>query len=847
MSWKFKTNNLKYLILTLLLLCCNFLLAQRAIGGFSTGVTIPIKQNIGGLYSDKFNVGDLKSKYPSLTYNELKAIRQNNFALFKALCDSSIVQRVPVLLPAGELEMHINTGQRVIVPDSSILVIRGQNSTVETWPIVKSYSVVLFDLDENYTEVNNSLKISNCTFTSEPFRYETYNATLKPGGVTNQIVITDSYISTYAASKLVAGQPVVVNYTPTLVGFDYVIQSYNAGTKTITVTGALNGAIPNNDAGYIGLSFPEDTPIDTIRSRGEYWLEDNLFWTFSESIYGFGNNSKPVSITLENVVIDGFDTGISLSNVSGKVNVVDSYISCHVIAISAYSGNSYIRDYYVELTNSKFVNNGFIVYAYGAGVSITADNVYGSGTYFHPNIVCVATNCLFDNVAVNFRNYSGGGATDNLVRSEWQSIITACIFKQTLDIYNALFSEVMPTKIVNCSFEGGNVYANLNSTFQNCYFLNTVVVAANFNGATTYINNCNFYDSGVQGVINSGTATSKTYISNSVFYPRDGVTGATFDFAGSEYVEFNNCTIQGRALNANYALINGLGMCKKIVFNDCYIGAMTSWTFLFTRTDIYPGNVRPQVIFNRCELNTPAVRGNSNSMEQVFTYNECTFSSGFYPYYNADLSYFGKLKRQPNFTPNTHTSVGGIQTWTLDPNYNTFKLQGLTGKRVVFGQSLNNVIADQVNIIASDSLIITKFDALTNNTSNFMFAGNYSRNDAFSMYWDPFTPLYSGSTIITDTLGSVNGTQTYFSSHTVGTTAYANQLIPGTVTVTVSGQTFTDDGKGNLLKSGIYAGYIDYIRDSVYIGFSVTPAAGNVILSYSKYTTLHSYGCWRKI
>lgn len=818
---------------------------------FSNSGTIIIKQNIGGLYSDEFNVGDLQTKYPTATYNDLKVIRQANWTILKTLCDSSQIQNIPVLLPAGEIEIHINDGQRITVPDSAVLVIQGQETIIETWPIVKSYDIVLFDLDRDYRDVNNTLKISDCTFISEPFRLETYNATLRVSGDRTKITITDSYISAGALAKLVPGQSIVVNYSPTQIGFDHSILAYDIPSKTITLTTNLNIIIPENDAGYIGITFSEDTPVDTIRTRGEFWLEEKVSWTFCESIYGFGNNNKPVYITLDNVEIRGFDNGISLSNVSGKVKINNSYISCHSIGISAFSSNTYIRDYYIEIYNSKFIDNGFVVYAYGQGVSITADNVYGSGTYFHPNIVAIISNCLFDNIAVNFRNYSGGGATDNIVEPEWQTLISNCVFKATDDIYNVLLSEVMPVQIVNCSFEGGNVICGLKTTIINSYFYGSAVTGANWNGCFTTIRNCYLYESAIEISSDNVATTAKVFIDNVYIYPVDGTSAPTLNFGNIEYVLISNSEIAGRVLNANYALLGGIELPKKWEFRDCKIGQFTGWPYLFSLLDFYGSNYRPEIIFDRCELSTQICRCNQNSSENVIKLVECTYTALYTnTVYNPYIGTGVKLKKDINRTPQVNSLIDGIQGWSLDPNYNIFKISGLTGKRLYMAKGILNMFSDEVTIIASDSLIFTKYDPVTNNTSNVLFNANLSTNEVIKLQYDPYHFLYDGTSVsvITDTLGVVSNTTTLFQARTMGNSSHSNKIIPGTVTITApGGQVFTDDGKGNLYQSGVYAGFVDYIRNGICIRFTTPPSTGNLIATYSWATTLHSYGAWLRL
>lgn len=817
-------------------------------GDFSeSGFTI-IKQNIGGLYSESFNVGDLKTKYPGYTYSQLKTIRQSNWTVFKTLCDSSRIQAIPVLLPAGELEIHINDGQSITIKDSLTLIIQGQNTVIEAWPITKTYDIVMFDMDDNYRQVNNKLIIKDVEFRATPFRYETYAVTLKPSGNALQAIITSPY--TTSSRFETEGQHVVVSYSSTAIGFDHTISSFDSGTNTITFGQSLSGSIPSDDSGYIGLAFPEDTDIDTIEAKGQYWLEENISWIFIESIYGFGNNDKPVTIELYNVKVIGFDGGISTSNISGKIKIVDSYINCHHIAISCYSSNTYIRDYDVQMLNSTFYENGFLVFAYGAGTSITAANIYGSGTYFHPNIVCNIDNCLFDNIAVNFRHYSGGGDSDNIVRDTWHCTISNSVFKETQDIYNVLFSSKMPIQINNCSFEGGNVICSYLTNIVNCFFRNGALRTAVGDNSITNVLNCSFNETYINGGHDgSSQYSAKVFFKNCDILPTSGQYDHAIQFGGIAYVLFENCEIKGRELNSTYGLFEGTVLPQEWIFKNCKIGTMTTWPYLFSILSWGNNKYRPKVLFENCEMNTAIIRGNQNVSENIAQTVGCIFTGNYtFTSYNEYWGISSKLAKNVNRTVNSPFSWSGTLSYGLDPNYNIFRITGTTGKRALFYKGGETHISDIVTLVVYDTLVIPQFIDGVETASNFTFAGNYTDNETISMLWDPYCLLYSGTTSVTDTLTTASGSTDFFKLRTMGSTTKTNKIIPGTITITATGgQIATDDSMGNLYQSGVLCGWVDYQRDGVVIDFSSNPAAGIIVATYQNYNTLHSRGCWRKI
>jgi hypothetical protein len=89
---------------------------------------------------------------------------------------------------------------------------------------------------------------------------------------------------------------------------------------------------------------------------------------------------------------------------------------------------------------------------------------------------------------------------------------------------------------------------------------------------------------------------------------------------------------------------------------------------------------------------------------------------------------------------------------------------------------------------------------------------------------------YSGDSVVGELLATGNG-----STATLTGTLTRTPIRPGTVTFTAGTFTLTDDGKGDLVGTGINSGTVNYATGAVSIVFSSAPAAGVQVKAAYRY------------
>ena len=269
----------KILITLWITFLLSFFVEANAQRGISSGRGLTINNNttnetvtrIGLLEGDTipaFTYGYLSVVYPDSNYSFLKTVRQANWEAFQAAINWQKAANGRRVIIPNIVELHVNNGETITLSTGQTVVVAGLGKEVSKmyfYPIVKSYDVVIFNANANSTNV----AVSDLHIESVPMRHETYNAVARPGGIVNQIQITDSQVSSYLTSNFV-GKTINVatnnTITPTP---SFTVTNYDIATKTITVGSTIS--LSDDDTVYIATDFPEDTPIDTITTYGEFW------------------------------------------------------------------------------------------------------------------------------------------------------------------------------------------------------------------------------------------------------------------------------------------------------------------------------------------------------------------------------------------------------------------------------------------------------------------------------------------------------------------------------------------------------------------------------------------------
>lgn len=825
------SSDTKILITLWIAFLLSFFVDANAQRGIASGRGLTINNNttnetvtrIGLLEGDTipgFIYGYLSTVYPDSNYSFLKTVRQANWEAFQA---AVIWQKAAggrrVIIP-NIVEMHVNDGETITVSSGQTAVIEGMGQDVSKlifYPIVKSYNVNIFNLDA----AGSNLTVRNIYMQSTPQRHETYNVTIRPAGVTNQIRIDDAAVSAYLTANFVGkvinvAKDNITTPTPT-----FTVSGYNPATKTITVSSTITG-ISDDDTGYIAIAFQEDTDLDTIETYGDFWLENDMQWYIGYSVQG--TNTTYARYLFENFKTVGFDLTVFRSGGSVTFEGINSSFTGHHGSIFFYSNNE--TDSRIILNNCKLENNSFYVHAYIDG-AYTAGNYFGSAVYSHPNTQWLWSYVdIKDNNAAATRQYSSGG---NKPTPGWaSSILTGCRWINNVE-YSIQTSQDMPVYFTNCYFEG------------NCYFNSDVIIS-----------NSKFKD---VIVATYSTGTNLKIVDSQL-------TGTWFNIAGSR-VEIENCQIQTiqnqvEALNISnteYVIIKNTRFTNnpesRVVGNSVF-------GFSFPRKLICENVWFEDVdtpLFWRYSAADPSNSYNKSAFlpakftKCYFVYNSIIGSSQFVYYNNAifDECTFGDgtenkgrwvVKPRDDFNP---TTLSGA-TISVSPSFNRYFVSGSITK--INSPSVG--MSGPYFFTASSTTIFSAYNSSTNTGSNINFTDTIQAGETISMMWNPLDiKSASTSTATSENIGSTaNGVlkKDVWNEIDFG----SSTLVPGSITITAGGITFTDDGRGNLTATG-GSGWIGYDTNMLTLYFDANPGVTNILITYNYYNTIHQAGMWSKI
>lgn len=769
------------------------------------------------------SVGDLAALYPGYTYSQLKTIREANWESFQAACQWAISNNGRVLLPPTTIEVHLAAGESVVTGVNDNLYIKGAGKSLTNmvfYPHAKLWNAIAFDIDE----AGSNITLDDLSITSEKERTETYNVTLRPGGNTNQIQITSASVYSVTAANFV-GKTVYASTDNITLATAYTVTNYNSGTKTLTLSTTVTAA-GSDDAGIMGINFPEDTSVDSIRSYGNYWRTDNIEWDFIYGLSSTGTREDDVDQTVKfsNVNINGFDVHFFSSGTNFIVDANDSYFSGHIGSLFMYS--NFLTESYIKLNNCIYEENSHAIVGYING-PFTAGNLLGSAIYSHPNIQWRITNCIFrSNNGGTTRQYSSGGGKPT--PSTAVSFIENCQWYGN-DEYDVLTSETMPSYYTNCSFAGA-VYAHNVIQFDNCEFKGYVSSYDDYGWLK--FNNCVF-SSGV--LISIDQRYNYLLFDGCTFTPN--VSASLFDAKVDEFI-LRNCKFLDNA-NAHASGID--------IFNYQYPPRFIIENCDFQDTDMYLfWRFRPnagsfqnlnfdKVIIKGCKFAyTPFYASQFSLVGVNLEVTDCQFNSGL-------ASSFGNYGVEPREQISKTTLTGS--TINVTANNNHYYTDGTINKIAT-----STGVEGYYYFTSVDTTIFTEYANPGNTGSNLLFSDTIYPYQTVKLYFDA-TNVKSGgtSTHSGHSIGTGDGATKCFEEWNTFFSSETNPIKRGTMVLTTPSVTLTDNGNGVLTGSGGSA-WIDYYRNMLVVCFDTAPTSGhNIAVTYDYHTTVHQNGMWSKI
>ena len=776
---------------------------------------IDVSANIAGDTAPNFIVGDLKALYPSYTYNQLKTIRQANWEALQAACNYVIANGGRVVLPSAHVELHVNDGETITIGSNKSLSIMGSGKSVTKlifYPIVKLYDVDIFTA----TAAGSSIYIKGVTLQSTPYKAESYNVVIRPGGVTNQIQITDANISATAVANFVGSVIYVASDQTTTPNSTYTISGYNPTSKILTTTTTISGS--NNDVGYIGFDFHEDTPSDTINQYGQYWLKNDRGWFLIEATQT--TNNVEAQHYFEDVSVLKFDLVDFRS--SGDITFTGNncYFSGHYGAIFWYSNNE--TNNHIKLTNTVLEDNSHVVFAY-MDAPYTAGNLYGSAIYSHPNTQWTWMNVdVINNNAAATRQYSSGGSKPT--PSYASSHLTNVRFINNAE-YACQTSQDMTVNFTNCYLEG-TYFLNYKNNFTNCIFKGATLSTYSVNSVVN-LSQCTFSSSIINIVGESVTAQNCTFETRSDLY-------GVIDAGGLKKLHLKDCIFTDNPVTrVSGNSVFGYFFPPNLIIDGC--------EFLDTDSPLWwrwSPNQKTKSIFKTAQIkNTrivnPSWFGVSN---QVIVRTNLNMENCII----GNIEDWGWQQLKPREA--VYKTVLTGTTVSTNLNYDHYYTSGTIDKINAPGFGYNGIIY----FTADATTTFTAYNSSTKTTSNVDFSQTLAAGETVKMYYDALDIRAASTTAVTgETLGTT--TNNVLSWGSWSSFDFGNNYIkPKTVTVTVGAVTLTDDGNGNLTGTGAN-GWIDYYGNYIVIYFDSNPGATPVTVNYTYHNTIHQTGMWKRV
>lgn len=416
----------------------------------------------------EFEYGDLEALHPEETFEQIKQRREDNFTVFKNLCNAKKITGETVATEDGlRLEMYVEPTIEEDLTNGSINITSGQTLTVDSGGDIVFYPFVLNK--KRFTVFNvkygGTINLSgNWSGQDIQGKLETYNITFRVGGDLKKIQVNGTVRDGFWDNMQV-GDDVFCNHAHETLGEIRTIASWDEETGIITLNEDLTyGSTDlNNQYTKGGFIFNEDVSLADYQEHGEFWIYDYHRCYFVYSIPPSVGSPPPVTINLTDFEIYGFAGQVIVSLANGSINYFGT--SCkherNEIAVNFFSrGTANYQKYNFQgVDNLYFVDCGTM--AGGSITGITAGDILGSGVYMHPNILVrggsatdpedltVGVLRLHYNIGTAFRQYSFGG--DNPVilgdpeyRSDFGLI--DCIGNIEADIRT---SNLIPTRITN--------------------------------------------------------------------------------------------------------------------------------------------------------------------------------------------------------------------------------------------------------------------------------------------------------------------------------------------------------------------------------------------------------------
>lgn len=786
----------------------------------------------------------LELKYPSLFYDSLSSIRKRNIDSLNSIAAKDIniiVDGLYELQPTDSDGIQLGDGIK-----KRIIGLGREKSILDFFPkhgrVGQLYDFITLG-DRNFFEMEK-VKI-----VFPRVRFETYNATLKVSGDGTKVQISDALLRTGFTPQ--NGDTLYSVYNNQILAEQDIVSAYDSGTKTITLTGSLEGALPSDQTGYVSFHFPDSLSLDTVKQYGKYWYDQRF--NSRGIVYEHGGGfSDTLRILLDDVHIEGFETCVVRSGGNAKLEYINSYFEGHITAITSFN-NDYPLVNELKMINCDVARTGFQSLGSMPPESNTsAGGVHAGGVYTHPNARDIFDGCRFyDNAGATVRQFSSSGDKITSPSSEG-SVFINCQWWNNNE-FNLMCSQSVPTLVTNCIMHGSGLRPGLQTTISNCKLFG---VSINYNASNepgelkgtiyTEINDSDLKYCTISTGWNDKDSSQIIRLNNCIYEPdTSDISISSGTSQPIRRLEFNNCFIgnySGNHVTNTKGVFASADIAYDLIFNDSDID--TGLYRLFHRTAIANGNWDLYNIeFNNCNVKESLGVDHPQSIGGLLKGRGSVFTDGVIG--SAGNNKFSQREGHGGFIDTaTINSIPKTLQFPWESNY--FLAKDSVTRIIVGAGNGDNRNWTGIFYLEAEGGDIIYSDYGEDINSNFLNSGTITHGEVATFYHRSDTVLAGGtSSTLAQVLFTGDGVDTEFDRYS-GSILDGN-IVPGTVRIVAGSVIFVDskkDGKLYPLVAGSGYGFVDYKTRRIYLFYTTAVANGtDITADFDYYTTVHHQGC----
>ena len=813
-----------------------------------------------------FQFGNLTDLYPSETYAQITARRQDNWNLLKTACNTLKVTGGTLSILGDRVEFYRPLNDRIDISNGQTLKMFNHDSDLVFYPFTSRAEVTYFSPFNFLYGSTGDFRNTTIKCAQKQGRLETYDVVLKKGGNLKLIELTGTIRPDFWID-LQVGNTIYYTDQPSDLAESRIVASFDSTAKTITVTVDIGAGIAVNATGIMARIFSnEGIPEADYLTYGRFWIMATGPVRGQVGIaHGNTANTIETNLNFENVTLQNWQGGLEISSNAWHVTFDNLTFDNNGVGFGGFRGVLNNAQSIIGSTMT-FTENGWD----GVGqITVDSSLIYGAGGYIHPIVIVeIDTLTCIDNYANGFRQYSSSLET----QVPYETVINTIIASGNGE-YDFYASNCMPVTVNyieaddvrvggTLTVNGGEIRRTLNGnilsqppegtpvtwTFNDVDLYGTMLTS--FAAPTELVhdinfNNCNFYIPLLSSVQDMLGGTAELNINGGTIYKTASVgtwnpaTGAPTGVRGSNF-------ISGHMREVN---IDGLEFNEypyMFLFDNAQPQRPYLETFL-TRT------------FNNIDFKCygiwlDVISNTAGSVSNIFVGTDCVIRNNFTSneagkYYVQSLQGRSGTIAKTIVASKTYAQIGAITNiLEVDWEHDYYETSGTINAIVVANSwassySSNPIYSKPIRIYAvGGNITFNTFDATLRPTSNIIgtngtviLEGNY-----LDITIDNHRVLQTGTVQATPTVATGNGVTTDF--HNV----LSDWILDPTVLITVTAGpvSATADANGVFNHADV-VGIVDpWTGKYQFIFTNPVPNLTNIVVTYNKPNVWKNTGAW---